>query len=82
MAYKRDYKQEYKSYQGKPQQIAERSSRNHARREAIKAGIITKGSSKDIDHKDRNPRNDALSNLRAQSKTENRSRNSHKSGRY
>ena len=31
---------------------------------------------RDIDHKDRNPRNNSISNLRVQSKSSNRSRNS------
>jgi hypothetical protein len=30
---------------------------------------------KDVDHKDRNPRNNSMSNLRIQSKSVNRSRN-------
>lgn len=69
----RNYRQEYDRYQGKPEQIARRSSRNKARRKMIKAGVDVRG--KDVDHKDRNALNDSRSNLRVQSKHENRSRN-------
>jgi len=71
----RDYKSEYKNYHSKPKQKKDRAGRNGAR-------IIMKkkyGSTilgRDIDHKDRNPRNNSLSNLRVQSKSSNRSRNS------
>ena len=71
----RDYKSEYKNYHSKPKQKKNRAGRNGAR-------IIMKkkyGSTilgRDIDHKDRNPRNNSLSNLRVQSKSSNRSRNS------
>ena len=71
----RDYKSEYKNYHSKPKQKKDRAGRNGAR-------IIMKkkyGSSilgRDIDHKDRNPRNNSTSNLRVQSKSSNRSRNS------
>jgi hypothetical protein len=71
----RDYKSEYKNYHSKPKQKKDRAGRNGAR-------IIMKkkyGSTilgRDIDHKDRNPRNNSLSNLRVQSQSSNRSRNS------
>jgi len=70
----RDYKSEYKNYHSKPKQKKDRAGRNGAR-------IIMKkkyGSTilgRDIDHKDRNPRNNSLSNLRVRSKSSNRSRN-------
>ena len=71
----RNYKSEYENYHSKPKQKKDRAGRNGAR-------IIMKkkyGSSilgRDIDHKDRNPRNNSTSNLRVQSKSSNRSRNS------
>ena len=71
----RDYKSEYKNYHSKPKQKKDRAGRNGAR-------IIMKkkyGSTilgRDIDHKDRNPRNNSTGNLRVQSKSSNRSRNS------
>jgi hypothetical protein len=47
----RDYKQEYANYQGKPEQIANRTKRNSARAEAMKDGRVSKGDGKDLDHK-------------------------------
>jgi hypothetical protein len=70
----RNYKKEYDNYHSKPEQKKDRAGRNGAR-------ILMKkkhGNSllgKDIDHKDRNPRNNSMSNLRIQSKSANRSRN-------
>jgi hypothetical protein len=70
----RDYKKEYDNYHSKPEQKKDRAGRNGAR-------ILMKkkyGNSllgRDVDHKDRNPRNNSMSNLRLQSKSVNRSRN-------
>lgn len=47
----RDYKKEYANYQGKPEQVANRSDRNAARREMEKAGKVHKGDGRDVDHK-------------------------------
>ena len=71
----RNYKKEYRNYQGKPEQIARRSSRNKARRAAVKAYGKQAIAGRDIDHKDRNPKNNSLSNLRISSVKRNRSRN-------
>jgi hypothetical protein len=68
----RDYKKEYREYQSRPEQIRNRSSRNKARRKMAKRGLKMAG--KDIDHKDGNPLNNSLGNLRAISKKANRSR--------
>ena len=70
----RDYKSEYKNYHSKPQQRKNRSSRNLARR-LMKKKLGIKLNGKDVDHKDRNPRNNSMSNLRIRSKSSNRSRN-------
>lgn len=69
----RDYKKEYANYQGKPEQIANRSERNHARREMEKAGKVRKG--QDVDHKKPLIKggSNAMCNLRAKSPSENRS---------
>jgi hypothetical protein len=67
----RDYKKEYK-WQGTPEQIKRRSSRNKARRLLIKRGHSLNG--KDVDHKDGNPLNNSLKNLRISSVKANRSR--------
>lgn len=71
----RDYKEEYRRYHSKPEQIARRSGRNKARRKMVKLGLARKGDGKDVDHKDRNPKNNSRSNLRMQSKSKNRGRN-------
>lgn len=70
----RNYKKEYRSYHGKPSQIKRRSSRNKARRLMIKKRGKKAVKGKDIDHRDRNPNNNALSNLRIRKKSANRSR--------
>lgn len=72
---KRNYKKEYANYQGKPEQVSRRSSRNKARRLAIKKHGASALSGKDVDHRDRNPHNNSSSNLRIQSKSKNRGRN-------
>lgn len=74
MATKRNYKQEYERYQGKPEQIAKRSERNKARRAYEKAnGDLP--STVDVDHKkpiDKGGTNKA-SNLRAVPQSQNTS---------
>lgn len=51
MATKRDYKEEYKDFHGKPDQIKKRAERVKARRIMEKEGAVTKGDGKDVDHK-------------------------------
>lgn len=60
-------------YNAKPAQKKRRAARNAARREMIKAGRARKGDGKDVAHKNGNPRDNRPSNLKMQSKTENRS---------
>lgn len=74
----RNYKKEYRDYHGKPEQIKRRAGRNAGRRQMTKLGMARKGDGKDVDHKDRNPQNNSRGNLRMQSKSQNRSRNSNK----
>lgn len=71
----RDYSRENKLYNSRPEQIKNRSERTMARREAIKEGRIEKGSSKDLDHKKPLSKggSNSPSNLRAVSKSANRS---------
>lgn len=72
---KRDYAAEYAKYHGTPEQIANRSSRNKARRAYEKAkGDLP--SDVDVDHKralSKGGSPTALSNLRAAPKSANRS---------
>lgn len=70
----RDYSSEYKNYHSKPEQKKNRAGRNLARR-LMKKKLGSSINGKDIDHKDKNPRNNSYSNLRVQSKSINRSRN-------
>ena len=70
----RNYKSEYKNYQGTAKQIKRRASRNAARRLKIKSGAARKGDGKDVHHKDGNPMNNNKSNLKIASKTANRSK--------
>jgi len=53
----RNYKSEYGAYHSKPDQIANRSSRNKARRKMVAAGKAKPGDSQDVDHRDGNPQN-------------------------
>tara|TARA_R100000541_G_scaffold52439_1_gene60146 strand:- start:4359 stop:4580 length:222 start_codon:yes stop_codon:yes gene_type:complete len=70
----RDYKSEYNNYHSKTEQKKDRAGRNGARR-IMKKKLGSSILGRDIDHKDRNPRNNNTSNLRVQSKSSNRSRN-------
>jgi hypothetical protein len=70
---KRNYRKEYDNYQGRPEQIKNRAKRNAARRKLMKEGVVRKGDGKDVDHRDSNPKNNSRKNLRAQSKSNNRS---------
>jgi hypothetical protein len=70
----RDYKKEYREYHSKPKQKKRRAGRNRARRIMEMLGRVKKGDGKDVDHKDRNPKNNSKNNLRVQSKKTNRSR--------
>ena len=83
----RNYRREYDKQFGKPgtklskltpkqkQNRKDKASRNKARAKMKKAGRVKVGDGKDVDHKDRNPRNNGTKNLRVQSKSKNRSRN-------
>lgn len=71
----RDYKKEYREYHSKPEQKKRRAGRNKARALMIKKRGKKALKGKDVDHKDRNPRNNSASNLRIQSKKKNRGRN-------
>ena len=71
MAFKRNYRQEYDRYQGKPNQIKRRSSRNKARAIMAKKGLVRKGDGKDVHHTTGNPMNN--SRLSVKSKNKNRS---------
>jgi hypothetical protein len=69
----RNYKQEYKKFHSSPQAIAERSSRNKARRALVKAGRVKKGDKKDVHHANRRPTDNRPGNLRVMARSRNRS---------
>ena len=64
----RNYKKEYANYQGKPEQIERRSSRNKARR--AMGDKTVKGM--DVGHKDNDPMNNDPKNLRNEDPSKNR----------
>jgi hypothetical protein len=65
----RNYRKEYDEYHGKPEQVAARSNRNKATR---KLGREGRGDGKEVDHKDGNPMNNSLKNLRVVRRKTNR----------
>lgn len=69
----RNYAKEYANYQGKPEQIANRSNRNKARRAMVAKGVDVRG--KDVDHKTPIAKGggNGSGNLRAVSPSANRS---------
>ena len=74
MAYKRDYAQEYRNYDGTEKVKKRRAARNKARRFMEREGRVHKGDGKDVDHRDGNPHNNSKSNLRVMNASRNRSR--------
>jgi hypothetical protein len=46
----RDYRREYETYQGRPDQLKKRAARNAARAKMMKAGKVKKGDGKDVAH--------------------------------
>lgn len=71
----RNYKKEYENYQGTPEQIKNRTKRNAARAKMMKAGKVSKGDGKDVDHAVPLSKGGGNlgSNLRVKSKSANRS---------
>tara|TARA_R110000765_G_scaffold9289_6_gene29161 strand:- start:250 stop:468 length:219 start_codon:yes stop_codon:yes gene_type:complete len=70
----RNYKSEYGAYHSKPDQIANRSSRNKARRKMVAAGKAKPGDGQDVDHRDGNPQNNKRANLSVMARSKNRSK--------
>ena len=71
---KRNYKREYKKYQGKPEQIKRRAQRNASRAKMVKAGKAKKGDGKDVHHKNGNTADQRAKNLSVVTKKYNRSK--------
>ena len=72
---KRDYKTQYEKYDGKDSVKKNRAKRNNARRQMEAEGKVSKGDGKDVDHKKPLSKggSNSRSNLRAVSKSSNRS---------
>jgi hypothetical protein len=68
---KRNYRSEYDNYHASKEQKDRRNSRNKARRVAVKAGKAVAG--KDVAHRNGNPKDNKVSNLKTQAKGKNRS---------
>lgn len=77
----RNYKMEYKNYQGSEEQKKNRAKRNAARRKLEREGRVRKGDGKDVDHKNGISAGNGSSNLRVQDKSENRSYPRDKNGK-
>ena len=70
----RNYKREYETYQGKPDQIKKRTERNSARAKMMKAGKVRKGDGKDVAHVKAIDKGGSIKDgLRVESKSANRS---------
>ncbi len=71
----RNYRKEYDNYQGTAEQKKNRAKRNAARSQLAKEGRVSKGDGMDVDHKKPLSKGGsaAATNLRAVSKTVNRS---------
>lgn len=79
----RDYKDEYKKYQGTAEQKVNRAKRNTARRQAEAAGKVSKGDGRDVDHRTPLSKGGSNSpkNLRVRSASANRSFKRTKTGK-
>jgi hypothetical protein len=64
----RNYRKEYDNYQGRPEQIARRASRNQARKVMGDKAVV----GLDVGHKDNNPLNNTPDNLRNEDPSDNR----------
>lgn len=69
----RDFRSEYLNYHSRPEQKKNRAKRNAARRKMEKAGKVSKGDGKDVDHKGGIKAGNSSKNLRVKSKSANRS---------
>ena len=75
--YKRNYKQEYSTARRRGEVDAgsngDNAARKRARRKLEKEGRVKKNDGRDVDHKNRIPKDNRPSNLRVQPKSVNRS---------
>ena len=69
----RNYRKEHDNYQGKPEQLKRNAARKAARRKLEKLGKVKPFDGKDVAHANGSPTDNKTSNLRVQTKTQNRS---------
>lgn len=71
-----------KAYNARPDQVKKREMRNAARADLMKAGKVSKGDGKDVDHKTplKNGGSNGKGNLAVKTQTENRGWRKGKSG--
>lgn len=69
---KEGYKREYELYQSSPKAKQERAARNNARRSALRKGLVQKGDSKEVHHKNGTPTDNSGDNLAVISRQRNR----------
>ena len=77
----RNYKREYETYHKSAKQKRRRAQRNSARRKMEKAGKVSKGDGKDVDHANHNTADKSTKNLKVMSKSRNRAKNLGRGGR-
>jgi hypothetical protein len=70
----RNYAKEYKTYHGKSEHIKRRDARNKARAIILKKGLVRKNDGMHVDHKNKNPLDNRVSNLRSITQKTNLSR--------
>ena len=71
----RNYRKEYDTYHKSERQKKRRAGRNKARALVVKRRGKAAVQGKDVHHADRNPQNNGASNLKIQSKKQNRGNN-------
>jgi hypothetical protein len=83
MAKARNYRKEYRDFQGTDEQKKRRAQRNAARAEAVKAGKARKGDGMEVDHLGFNRKGKLNNNnVKVVSKKANRGRQPKRSGRH
>lgn len=75
---KRNYRKEYDTYHGTPEQRANRAKRNAARYAMEKKGKVSKGDGKEVDHKRGVEAGNGAKNLRVVSRAVNRKKGAKK----
>jgi len=70
-----------RKYNSSPEQKKRRAARNQARAVMKKRGLVRKGDGKDVEHKDKNARNNSNGNLSVRDRSSNRADNRGTGGR-